>query len=69
MFALILLATFSMVNAYTFTEDDPNTVALYVKLNPDPVVPGKKVEVTLSGKLKVNVVSAPNVVIEVAFLN
>jgi hypothetical protein len=72
-FALILLAAFSKVNAFTaFAEcllDDPNTVALYVKINPDPVVPGKTVEVTLSGKLKVDVPAEPNIVIEVAFLN
>jgi hypothetical protein len=48
---------------------DLNATQLSVKLNPDPIVTGKQLEVTISGKLNVDIPdSSQNVVADVTFL-
>ena len=80
-FALILLATFSMINAVRFYKRetkfgpcpliyDPKIVQLNATFNPDPIVVGQNLDITISGKLNVDIPeNSPNIIIEVVFLD
>lgn len=82
LYVFILLATLSIVNAAQLHKRDTkfgpcpieggsgDVTLLDVKLSPDPIAPGKSLDVTISGKLPVDIPAGdPDKAVEVAFLD
>src|SRR5687767_6886138 len=70
--AFTLLATLSMVNALTKFNPcpvSPPVPQFSVSLSPDPIAPGKTVDVTITGKLDVDVPEDSKDTLQVPFLD